>query len=238
MMTAAIVLTAPVVAGIIQSVTGFGAGIFMMVFFPSFFPILNASALSSAISLAGTCSLSWHYRKQCEWKLTLLPAFVYIAASSASILLAPYLPTEILKKTFGVFLIILSIYFLTVSGKIKIKANLLSATICGTLAGIVGGLFGIGGPPMVIYFLAALDDKEKYLGTIQLFFFITGVWTLFFRILNGIYTWTLVPYTLIGIVGIMVGKKVGVRIVDRINADTMKKIVYAFLGFAGLTNIF
>lgn len=236
-MAAAVVLLAPVVAGVIQSVTGFGAGIFMMVFFPSFFPILNASALSSAISLAGTCSLSWHYRKQSERKLVLLPALVYIIASSVSILLAPYLPTATLKKTFGIFLIILSIYFLTLSGKLRIKANLLSATICGSLAGVVGGLFGIGGPPMVIYFLAALDDKEKYLGTIQLYFFITGVYTFVFRVINGIYTVNLIPYTLLGMIGIMAGKKIGTKVVDRINAATMKKLVYAFLGFAGLMNV-
>jgi len=236
-MTAAVVLLAPVVAGVIQAVTGFGAGIFMMVFFPMFFPILNASALSSAISLAGTCSLSWHYRKHCEWKLTLLPALVYILVSSGAILLAPYLPTDILKKTFGVFLMLLSLYFLKFSSKLKVKANLASATVCGTLAGILGGLFGIGGPPMVIYFLAALDDKEKYLGTIQFYFFITGVYMLFFRMLNGIYTINLVPYTLLGIVGIMAGKKIGTMIVDRINADTMKKLVYAFLGVAGFLNL-
>lgn len=236
-MTAAVIFLAPIAAGIIQSVTGFGAAIFMMVFFPALFPILNASALAASISLVGTCSLSWHYRKQSEWKLTLLPSVVYIIVSSASILLAPYLPTTTLKKTFGFFLILLSIYFLTISGKLKIRASVVSATVCATVSGVVGGLFGIGGPPMVIYFLAALDDKEKYLGTIQLFFLITGVWTLIFRIINGIYTLDLVPYTVLGVAGIMVGKKIGVRIVDRINADTMRKLVYGFLGFAGLTNI-
>ena len=82
-----------------------------------------------------------------------------------------------------------------------------------------------------------LEDKEKYLGTIQLFFLITNMYTLFFRIINGIYTLDLVPYTVLGIVGIMIGKKVGVKIVNHIDAATMKKLVYAFLGFAGLTNV-
>lgn len=237
-MTGAAVFLAPIGAGLIQAVTGFGAGIFMMVFFPNFFPILQASALSSAISFVATCTLAWHYRKHAQWKLILLPSAVYIAMSSISIILAPYLPTETLKKTFGVVMILLSIYFLTISGKLKVKANMVSATICGMISGVMGGLFGIGGPPMVIYFLAALDEKEKYLGTIQLFFFITGTYNFIFRIIKGIYTVNLVPYTLIGIVSIIIGKKIGIRIVDRINAELMKKLVYAFLGFAGLTNVF
>ena len=236
-MTAAVVFLAPIVAGLIQTVTGFGSGIFMMVFFPTIFPILGASAISSAISLAGTCSLSWHYRKHCKWKLTLIPALIYILVSSGAILLAPYLPTDILKKVFGVFLMLLSVYFLVFSSKMKIKATLLSATVCGTLAGILGGLFGIGGPPMVIYFLAALDSKEEYLGTIQFHFFVTGVYMLFFRIYKGILTMDMIPYILLGMAGIMIGKKLGTKIVDRINADTMKKLVYAFLGVSGFLNL-
>ena len=232
-----VILLSSIGAGVIQSVTGFGSGIFMMLFYPYFFPILSASALSSSISLVSNVALTWRYRKQCEWKLTLFPAIVYIATSSAAILFAPYLPTETLKRVFGGFLVILSIYFLTVSGKIKIKANLVSATICGALSGVVGGLFGIGGPPMVIFFLAALDDKEKYLGTIQFFFLVTSLYTFIFRIINGIYGIDLIPFSLIGIVGILVGKAIGTRIIDKINADTMKKLVYAFLGFSGLTNL-
>ena len=219
-MTAAVVFLTPIIAGLIQSVTGFGSGIFMMVFFPMIFPILGASAVSSAISLAGTCSLSWHYRKHCKWKLTVVPALIYILVSSVAVLMAPYLPTDV------VF-----------SSKMKVKANLASATVCGTLAGILGGLFGIGGPPMVIYFLAALDDKEEYLGTIQLHFFITGVYMLLFRIYKGIFTMDMIPYTILGMVGIMIGKKIGTKIVDRINAETMKKLVYAFLGVSGFLNL-
>jgi len=237
-MTAAVVFVAPIVAGLIQAVTGFGAGIFMMIFFPMLFPILNASALSSSISLFVSGPQALRYRKYAKWKVALLPVIVYTIVSTVSIVLVPYLPTALLKKVFGVFMVILSIYFLTVSGKFKIEANALTGTICGALSGILGGLFGIGGPPMVIYFLAALDTKEEYSGTIQLFFFISGLYTCIVRVFKGIYTMDLIPYTLLGLLGILIGQHIGSKIMDRIDAATMKKLVYLFLGFAGLTNIF
>ena len=90
---------------------------------------------------------------------------------------------------------------------------------------------------MVIYFLAALDSKEEYLGTIQFHFFVTGVYMLFFRIYKGILTMDMIPYILLGMAGIMIGKKIGTKIVDRINADTMKKLVYGFLGVSGFLNL-
>ena len=49
--------------------------------------------------------------------------------------------------------------------------------------------------------------------------------------------WSLEAGALLGVVGILIGTKVGRMVVNKINADTMKKLVYLFLGFAGLTNV-
>lgn len=232
-----VVLLSAIVAGIIQAVTGFGSGVFMMMFFPMILPVLNASALSAAISLAASLGMTVTYRKYIHKEIILFPGICYIAASSAAISFAAKLPTELLMKIFGAFLIVLAVYFLVFSKKIHVKANMPTAGVCATLSGAVSGLFGIGGPPMVIYYLAALPRKEEYLGTIQAFFFITGLYTFGFRVAKGIYTWKLVPLTIIGMCAIMLGKKIGNMIIDRINADTMRKLVYVFLGFTGVLNL-
>lgn len=183
-------------------------------------------------------TLAWRYRRICPWKLILLPSAFYLVTTSVSILGAPYLPTVLLKRVFGVFLILLSLYFLLLDDRIKAKANLPTAMVCAGLSGVTGGLFGIGGPPMVVYFLAALDDKEKYIATIQLFFAVTGGYMLALRVASGIFTSELWVYTVIGVVAITLGKLVGIRIIDRINTETMKKIVYVFLGISGVLNLF
>lgn len=236
-MTGAAIFLASAAAGLIQSVTGFGAGIMTMLVFPLFFPMVEAAALSAAIALALSSTLAWRYRKVCPWKLIVLPAFFYLITTSVAILGAPYLPTELLKRVFGVFLILLSLYFLLLDGKIKAKADLPTAMLCAGLSGLTGGFFGIGGPPMVVYFLAALDDKERYIATIQLFFAITGGYMLVLRVASGIFTAELGVYTVIGVIAITLGKLVGIRIIDRINTETMKKIVYVFLGISGVLNL-
>ena len=90
---------------------------------------------------------------------------------------------------------------------------------------------------MVVYFLAAMDDKEQYLATIQFFFFTTGLYTMILRCVNGIYTLDLMPYTVIGLIAVILGKWIGGRIVDRIDTVTMKKIVYVFLGLSGIATL-
>lgn len=237
-MVGCVVFLSAIVAGLIQAVTGFGSGIFMMMFFPAFFPLLSASALSSSIGLMITGGIAWRYRKYCRLKLTLFPAVFYILSSSAAMSLAPYMPTDLLRKIFGFFLVVLSIYFILSVNALKVKASLPMAVFCSSLSGIVGGLFGISGPPMVIYFLAVLPEKKSYLGTIELFFFFTGIYNLVFRIFAGIYGVNLVVYTLLGMAAVWIGMFVGDKIVNRMDVAIMKKVTYVFLGLSGLLNIF
>ena len=51
-----------VVAGIVQAVTGFGSVVFMMLFFPFFFDMIDAPALALVINQLYCMALLWQYR--------------------------------------------------------------------------------------------------------------------------------------------------------------------------------
>ena len=224
-------------AGVVQALTGFGAGIVQMLFFPMLLPLLSASALSGAISLMLAVGMAWQYRKHIRKDLLVVPAIVYAVVSALALSFADSFDTTVMLKVFGAFLILLSVYFLGFSGKLRVKANVGTAAVCATLSGVVGGLFGIGGPPMVVYYLAAMEDKREYLGTIQAFFCFTNTYTLVVRLLKGFYTADMLLPTAVGIAAILLGQFIGGRIQSRINGDTMRKLVYAFLGVTGVINL-
>ena len=91
---------------------------------------------------------------------------------------------------------------------------------------------------MAVYFLAASDnDKEKYLTNINFFFFAMGMYTTAVRIFKGIITAEIIPLILVGLVGCIIGKKVGLKIVGKINIELMKKIIYIFLAVAGIITV-
>lgn len=138
-----------------------------------------------------------------------------------------------LKGFFGMFLIIRSLYFFRLAGKISVKPTLLMKFSCGALAGICGGLFGISGLPVSLFYLAATDTKEEYLGTLNAFFSFTVIFNLISRIYNGFLSVSLVPLMGIGIAAILIGCILGSRIVQKINIDMMRKCVYGFMAFAG-----
>lgn len=236
MMFIAVFLIA-VLGGAVQAVTGFGAGIVMMLVLPHFFGLITAPALSSAIALALNSSLAFRFRRYIRWNLVLLPALMYTVASVTTIRMVGGLNLDILELAFGIFLVCLSVHFTAFSKRVSVKATPVSASVCALVSGICSGLFGIGGPLMAIYFLAATEGKEEYVGCSQFVFSSTSVVNLLMRLHMGIYTLDMVPMTLLGMVAITLGKLGGLRILERLNTDVLKKIIYIFVGISGVLTI-
>lgn len=229
------VFAASIGGSLVQTTTGFGYGIFVMLFFPLFLPLLQSSALSSIISLWLSGSLAWKYRRHADFHAMWLPIVIYVTVSNVAVWLSTRVAVGGLKAYFGLFLILVAAYFMFFSNRIHLKANPASAAVCTTISGVAGGFFGIGGPPMVLYFLALSgEDKLKYLATIQAFFFLTGISNVVSRAINGIITVELLPLIIPGIAGMVIGQRIGLKIVGRIDIERLKKLIYCFLAIAGL----
>lgn len=231
------VLFSTVLAGLVQSVTGFGAGVVMLMVFPYFLDMLHAPALSTAIVVGSAASIAWKFRKQIDFRLVLPMAAIYLSMSTAMIMLAKCLDLDLLTMAFGVFLIVLSVYYLKFSKSITLHPTLATTVFCAVVSGICGGLFGIGGPLLALYYLATSKGKQAYIANIQTTFFITNTVNTVTRICNGIYTLDLFPLTLLGLAGISVGNFFGLRILDRINIDRMRTAIYIFIGISGILNV-
>lgn len=237
MITYIVIIVAAMVAGVIQTVTGFGAAVFLMLFMPYFFDMVAAPAITSAITVGLSATLAWKFRRHIQMQYCLFPTMVYLFFSITTISLAKRLNLEHLSFAFGVFLIVLSIYFFVFSEKITMQANRKTAALCAMISGTTSGFFGIGGPLMAIYFISAIKEKEAYIGTIQFLFAFTNTINLFTRIANGIFTIDLLPATILGFLGITLGKTVGLRILDKIDPGKIKKLVYAFVGISGVLTL-
>lgn len=224
------------VSGIIQGVTGFGAGVVMMMFLPLHFSVIQSAGISGAICLVLCVAMVYHYRKTINIKKIIGPAVLYLTISSVSILLAKMVNQEIMKIILGIFLVALAVYFLFFAKK-EVEPKGIAALFCIVISGICDGLFGIGGPLMVIYFLSKTHSKEEYLGTIQCFFLISVLYSTFFRMMNGIITTDLISSIGLGMVGILIGLMIANRIVDKLDADFIKKLTYILIGLCGLSNI-
>lgn len=225
-------------AGIVQGVTGFGAGIVIMMALPHYFAMIECAAMVSAIALPLCVFMLLRYRQEIEIEKALMPTFLYMIVCSVTINFSMTADPVIIQKIFGVFMIMLSIYYLFFSGtkknqQLSFKAGL----FCIIVSGICDGLFGIGGPLMVIYFLCNTNSVRAYLGTLQLFFCINSVYTTGFRIFKGILTSEHVIYVFFGAAGILAGLYFANKIVDRLNPEMIRKLTYIMIGVSGVVNL-
>lgn len=231
------VILAPLAAGMLQTVTGFGAGMVIVLVLSQFLDMAQAPALSSAICAGLTILLAWRFRNSIRPRLVLFPTILYVAASTSVIRLLKKIDTSCLSLAFGVFLILISVYFTALSKRRPFRATRTAGVLCSVVSGICSGLFGIGGPPIAVYFLAATDSKESYIGNLQFLFSVSSILNLCTRWAAGIYTADLIPLTAAGFVSINLGKWLGLRILGRLDTEAVKKIVYLFIGISGALNI-
>ena len=87
---------------------------------------------------------------------------------------------------------------------------------------------------MVLYFLATTKNKEEYLGTIQTFFMICAAYNLVLRTYRGLFTMDLLGYAVAGTAAIFIGLSIGNRVVDKINDQSMQKIICIMIGISGM----
>ena len=98
----------------------------------------------------------------------------------------------------------------------------------------MGGLFGMHGPAAVVYFLSSEKSKEHYLAIAQAYFVITNIYMSFFRAEYGFVTSNVGFALLYALPGIFLGIYFGKKVFDKINSQTLKKVIYYYMILAGI----
>ena len=161
--------------GLVQAVTGFGGGIVIMTVLPNLVSMNLAPAISNTICTPLACAIAWKYRKHASVKTNIILCLAFMAASTVAIEITARVEMNHLKPVFVGFLVLMGLYSLFFSDKVTVRGNLATALFCSCASGLLAGLFGIGGPFMVLYYLAVTRTKEEYLENINFLFGITAV---------------------------------------------------------------
>jgi uncharacterized membrane protein YfcA len=159
---------------------------------------------------------------------------VFLIVSSVAIFMLPGINDKAIMLVLGVVLILTSLYFILLSGRIHIRPTLPSQIGIGILSGLMGGFFAMQGPPAVLYFLSSEKDKEHYLAMISAYLLIGNLATALVRSANGFMTREVGVGFLWGIAGVAAGAFLGAKAFKRIPHKVFDYIVYAYIAFSGV----
>lgn len=223
---------------LIQGITGFGYAIICIPLWSLLIPFKMTVIVETISALVMSCGIAFKLRKHVNLKLMIVPFLSSIAGSTIGISLLMKQEDMAMRKILGCVLIFLSIYFIFYSDKIHIQPTLLNSAIFGCISGICGGLLGVGGPALVMYYLSATKDKMEYHGTLQANFTLITIYTFIVHLLYGNITWQVIQCSILSIAALLLGTSIGLRIFYKLSQDKLDKLVYGFMVIMGISLLF
>ncbi|MFW2372749.1 MAG: sulfite exporter TauE/SafE family protein [Gammaproteobacteria bacterium] len=203
----------------LRGITGFGSGLIAIPLLAHFLPLTFVVPMVLVLDFSASVVLSRHTHLQVRWdeiRFLLAPSIVGILAGS---FLLVNLPREPLLVGLGSFVIFFGLrYIFNVHNEQPISRWWSVPT--GLSGGLIGALFGTGGPPYVVYLSHRLHDKTQLRGTLSGLFMLDGalrvISFLFIGLLfqSGILSALLMAFPLMGL-GLYLGNKVHLGISQR-----------------------
>lgn len=224
-----------IVASFIQRTTGFGFGIFIMTMLPFLMPSYGeATTLSGLLALTTSLVVTLRHISLINLRRMLPILFAFVVLSSIAIFCIKRVEDHQLRYVLGYVLIVVSLYFAFFNRKIHLKANVPTQLSMGSLSGLMGGFFGMQGPPAVLYFISSEPDKEHYMADIQCYFLLGNLIMTGVRARNGFLTPTVGIDYLYGLGGLAIGTTIGAFVFKHIPSRWFQYIVYAYIGISGI----
>ena len=224
-------------ASFIQRTIGFGFGIFIMTALPFLMPSYGeAVTLSGLLALTSSSVAMYKYRKHVTWKRLLPILAAFLVVSTAAIFMLKKIEGTTMRKILGLVLILISLYFSFLKDKIQklVRPGIKYQVGTGIVSGAMGGLFGMQGPPVVLYLINSEPDKNHYMGMIQTYAVVSNLIMIASRAYNGYITLDVGTSYLYSLAGLALGVLAGSWAFNRIPNRLFTYVVYAYIGISGL----
>ncbi len=227
-------IAAAAFGGFLQSSTGFGYSLICMTVYSYILPIKEAIVLQAFVAMFTIAYYTYLQFKHINLKLFVIPALFSVVTTYIGTELVYIGSEELLRRVLGITFILLTIGSITIFKRVKISKGIGGMFAAGTISGFIGGLTNLSGPPMVIYYLQVVDNKNEYNGTIQAFFLVSTVFKTIINAYNGLITTSILSVTPYLLIGTAVGSYFGIKLFKHLNMDMLKTLVNSFMIVVGL----
>ncbi len=222
-------------ASFVQRTAGFGFGIFIMTMLPAILGSYGEATTLSGI-LAMTTSFiivvqKWRY---IVWRRLLPILLTFMVMSVGAVFALRRMEYVILNILLGITLIVVSVYFIFFSRRIKVRPTVSVQIAAGSVSGLMGGFFGMQGPPAVLYFVNAEQDKNHYIAMTQTYFLLGNLVMTVARACNGFFTPAVASGYVSGIAGVIIGNIIGAYVFRHISILLLRYVIYIYIGMTGM----
>lgn len=223
------------VATLVRSTFGFGESLIAVPLLLFFLPIEVAVPLSVLISILIAGFVVVQDRKEIHFHSAKWLIFFAVLGIPIGLYLLIYGNETWVKAALGVLIITYAIYALVTKSHLKIKGSpKLWLFFCGFLSGILGGAYGLNGPPLVIYGNLQGWSAKKFRATLQAYFLPASIIGMLGYWYKGLWSEMVTHYFLISLPVVIPAILLGRYFNERIKDKAFLKYIYVGLILIGL----
>ncbi len=214
--------------------SGFGAALLTVPVVSHLWPVQFVLPVLALLDFAAGMFLGVRHNKQAErGELTRMIPLAFLGAALGATLLVN-LPRDAALAGVGGAALLYGVYSLTQRG-VPRKVSRNWAYVSGIVGGTTGALFGIGGPPYVIYLSRRIEDKNVLRATVAtMVIFSVGSRLVVFA-LAGLVMMNVLKVALVLIPFAFVGLWAGGRAHGRVSREWFGRIISAILIATGIS---
>jgi len=221
------------VAYVIKGLSGFGSGLVAIPLLAFFLPLPFIVPVLALVSYTGTVYQSFTYRRDVVWR-DLWPLLPFsLAGITIALWLLVNADVTVLTFMLGIFIFCYAVYSL-LPHEIK-SGSRWWAVAAGSFAGLIGALFGTGGPFYVLYLKMRQVNKQQFRATITMIFLVDGGARMFGYFYTDLFTNKMVILALVLLPVLILAMYVGQHLHIKINDHRFNQVVSVLLLVSGLS---
>jgi uncharacterized membrane protein YfcA len=209
-------------AGILRGYTGFG---FALAAVPALTLILDPADMVPAvtvITLLGGLQLVIKVWPQADWPSVWLLLAGAVIGLLPGVAMLRFLPPDLMRAFIGLTVLV-AVLLLWRGFTIGAGSKAMRFAL-GMLSGLLNGSTSMGGPPVIIYFLASPAGAAVGRASLLVYFFLLSWVTLGSAALGGLLTIRVLLLSVLMLPAMSLGNWVGAHLFDRTSAHTYRRV--------------
>lgn len=220
-------------AALTQGFFGFGFGIIAMTGLTLSHDLVHAAGVVNLTGIALTGSLVWQLRRGVLWPVMRRVAPALLLGVLVGVTALRTLDREILVRALGLTIVAIAAWNL-LSPRLRRGESRVQDVATGLLAGLLGGAFNTGGPPLVAHLYRRDEAPESLKATVQALFLTIGASRLPLAAGQGLMTAAVWRDAALALPFVVAGSYAGLALARRVPAERFRRACWIALGSLGV----
>ena len=219
---------------LIKGMTGFASALFSIPLLALFLDVKFVVPVFLLFDLISGVILTIQTRRSIDKESVLLILSGLAVGTAVGTYFLVSFGNEALKKVFGMMVILFALKILVWdNGRVKNQLGRMWAPVAGLAGGCAGAMFGLNGPPLVLYLVHRLRDKQVFRATLYALFFADACYRLVLYSFSGLITVEVIRFALYLTPPLLVGIILGSRLHVRIHERAFQRVIGLILVITG-----